>query len=136
MSTAMEFQALVTVGTYGGFFAAVSGGASQNPAVEEYNGGSLDPEILVGRTTYTDMTITKNFDPAADTVKLKFVAAVKKSGTTIPVTVQYTDGNLIPIPNAVLTYQGKITEVTPAAVDSGSQAAMKMSFVFKPSRLS
>ena len=128
MPTQSQRQSLVTVDGIDGYWAQRTGGEGDTPFTKVYNGGDLNPELLAGPTTYTDVVLTRPYDRVRDGQYKAFLLAAQGSWQTTIAEVD-TDANLIPQATGV-SWVGKLSHVKWPETNSSSGAAAEIALTF------
>lgn len=108
---ASQFQFLITVAGWPGFFVSRTGGDTQANVQKVYDGGALQPDLVSGRPMTNNVVATRHFDPDRDgPLRARYKSQVGKYRTTV--SVQPCTPDLIPTgpadvyPDAVLSRMG------------------------------
>jgi hypothetical protein len=101
---AAQFQFLITVEGWDGYFVSRTGGDNQANIQAVYDGGSLVPDLVAGRPRPTNVVVTRVWDPERDgPIHHDYGNRVGRWTTNI--TIQPTDADLTPVGEA-RTYPG------------------------------
>lgn len=107
MPISAQRQFLVKVSGVDGYFATKTGGRTASEVTREFDGGSLEPEILTGPASTEDITVSRPYKPERDAHLVRlFRPLVGRLRHTV--TFQPTDADLVAVgkptvyPGAVL----------------------------------
>lgn len=128
MPTLSQRQQLVTIDGIDGYWAQRTGGEGETTVTRVYNGGDVDPEILPGPRTFTDLVVTRPYDRVRDGQYTAFLLAGLGVWTT-SISVTATDENLIPQGGPDI-YTGKLTHVKLPEANASSGAASEIALTF------
>lgn len=127
-------QFLITVAGIDGTFAGFRGGETKSEATRDFDGGSLNPDVLMSPAATDDIRVSRGWrrDRDIDVVK-KYRPRVGRFRTTV--TVQPLDEDLVPA-GAPDVYSGVLNGVSPSEADanSGNVARLELSFAVESVR--
>lgn len=126
-------QGLVTVAGISGYWSKIDAVSKTATATRQFDGGSMQAEILMSNPEVDDFTVSRPFRPGRDDAELpNLYNGVGSWSTTI--TIQYTDARLSPV-GAPISIAAWLTKVETPAVDSGSGDAMMLVLTFSPTTI-
>lgn len=111
MSKAAQYQFLITVAGWDGYFVSRTGGDNQSNIQRVYDGGALHPDLVAGRPSPTNITVNRHFDPDRDgPIHTTYVQQVGRWTTTV--TVQPCDQDLTPTGDARVYSNAKLARLS------------------------
>lgn len=96
---AAQYQFLIRVQGWHGYFVSRTGGDSSATVQKVYDGGALEPDLVAGRRQVSNVVVSRHYDPFRDG---PIVGAYdKQTGRwRTQVSIQPTDENLAPVGEA------------------------------------
>jgi hypothetical protein len=95
MSKSSQYQFLISVAGWPGYFVSRTGGDTQANVQKVYDGGSLHPDLVAGRPVTNNVVGMRHFDTTRDgPIRKRYLPLVGQWRTTV--TVQPCDANLVP----------------------------------------
>jgi hypothetical protein len=92
---AAQYQFLIRVTGWTGFFVTRTGGDRSANIQKVYDGGALEPDVVAGRPQTSNVVVNRGFDPERDgPIIARYDPLVGRWRTTV--SVQPTDENLVP----------------------------------------
>jgi hypothetical protein len=92
---AAQFQFLIRVSGWSGYFVSRTGGDSQANVQKVYDGGALEPDLVAGRRTVNNVVVSRGWDPERDgPIYEQYDPLVGRWRTSVQITP--TDENLAP----------------------------------------
>lgn len=132
--TTTQRHFLIKVSGVDGFFASKTGGETTAETSEDFDGGSLDPEILGGPPRTSPITIRRGFKPERDAHMLRLfrplVGALKKT-----ITIQPTDEQLVAV-GSPFVYEGLLTGLEDPEIDANSNERARVGLTFSVKKVS
>lgn len=128
---AAQRQFLISVSGVSGVFATRRGGETTAETSKEFDGGSLEAEVLAAPPLHGDVTVTRPFRPARDAELIRRLRPLVSRWRT-NVIAQPTDRDLTPIGKPT-TYSGLLTGVNDPEADakSGDAATVELTFTIE-----
>ena len=119
MSKAAQYQFLITVDGWDGFFVSRTGGDNQANIQRVYDGGSLVPDLVAGRPVPTNVVVTRHFDPDRDgPILTAFSPQVGRWTTTVH--IQPCDESLSPTGEARIYSAAKLARLSEPSANAQS----------------
>ena len=126
-ATKREF--LVTIEGVPGTWKSFSGGDGSSSPTKDWDGGAARPDLLAGPTEFSDITVTRTYDPAKDQQWID--DAIAKIGRgRYTVTKQAIDANYVKVGKPRTFADCLLIAVTEPDVDSSSSDAAEVQFTF------
>lgn len=125
---ASQHQFLVKVAGLAEYFATKTGGNRTADSSQVWDGGKLEPEVLVGNPRTETVTVSRPFKPARDWPLIRrLYPQVSRLRTTVSITP--TDADLVPV-DKPMTFEGVLTGCTPPehAAGSGEPSRFELQF--------
>lgn len=92
---AAQYQFLIRVAGWSGYFVSRTGGDSSAPIAKVYDGGALEPDLVAGRRQVSNVVVSRHFDPDRDGgIVHDYDPLVGRWRTDV--SIQPTDANLAP----------------------------------------
>jgi hypothetical protein len=66
MTKAAQYQFLIRVAGWSGYFVSRTGGDSSAAVQKVYDGGALEPDLVAGRRVVSNVVVSRHFDPDRD----------------------------------------------------------------------
>jgi hypothetical protein len=96
MGKAAQYQFLIRVTGWPGYFVSRTGGDNQANVQKVYDGGAMTPDVMAGRRTTNNLVVQRHFDPDRDgPIVSQYGPLVGRYRTTV--SVQPTDEDLVPV---------------------------------------
>jgi hypothetical protein len=134
MAHSAERQFLVMVSGIAGAWARRTGGESQVAKSSSYDGGNPNPEVLTGNRDYTDLVVTRPYNPARDAdVERQMRRVVGSFRTTVSETP--LDGDLIVIGQPKV-WHGVLLKVMGPELNAESATNARLELTFGVSAVS
>ena len=115
--------------TVKGYWAQSTGGHSQVDATDHWDGGSTEPESTLSNVKYTNMVLTRWYDPGRDQPVEQACRAQIASGPAATISSTPCDGALVPVASATV-WTGKLIEVQGPELDSDSGDSATLALTF------
>jgi hypothetical protein len=118
----------IGTGIPGGFWATRTGGEANADATYVWDGGNTVPDVLAGPRTFTNLVLSRPYDPTRDG---PFVGGLR-AGTgrlTAAITEQVTDGDLVP-QGGKGQWNGLLTHVKTPELNAASNDAATIELTF------
>lgn len=129
MTTSTKNQFIITVGGVLGNWDQMTGGDGSGSPVKHRNGGSLKEEIIGTPPTFSDIVVTRGFNPAFRDAYVKLSKNINRTRHTV--TKQPTDASMVKKGKAIVYPGSLLTGVTFPDADSnavGDRATVQLTF--------
>jgi hypothetical protein len=132
MTKSAQRHFLVTVSGVGGTFQTFTGGRRSSEVTKEYDGGSIDPDVLTGPPDIENVTVGRAYDPPRDDAIIRRLRErVGRFEATI--NVQPLDRDMVRTGRPT-SYTGILIGLTAPEVNSGSGDTARFELEFAISR--
>lgn len=128
-ATATQRQFVVRVSGIEGYFSTKTGGGLEAEAAREFDGGSLEPEVLLGPAIPGDLTVGRGYKPARDAAVLADLRRKVRRAARMTISVQPTDRDLVAIGSATV-WTAQLRGVNDPDVDANSGDVARLELTF------
>lgn len=124
-------QWLTKVAGIDGLWATFSGGEASVAHSKQYDGGSLVPDVLSGSPDFSDITVSRGFDPSRDGPVIRTLSRAISQGRSVQTTITRTptDEDYTPVGQPEV-YEVVLQKVTPSEADANSGDPSRIQLVF------
>lgn len=134
MPISAQRQFLVKVDGVDGYFATKTGAETTSEVTREFDGGSLEPELLAGPASTSDLVCSRPYKPERDAHLVRLyrplVGRLRKT-----VSVQATDADLVAVGRPTVYPNALLIGVSEPDTDANSGTASRVQLTFAISRV-
>lgn len=127
-----ERQHLSTVAGLEGFWSVRTGGDTDRTIDKVYDGGALEPDLIIGDTETSDVVVSRPFDTVRDGPIYKRLRALLKAGGSFATTIAEVDTgpDFARAGSDPRTWQGELKTVRSPEGNRQSTTAKRLELVF------